>query len=386
MKRNIVINVLAPDKDTHRKVVDSIRLYQAACRKAYSVCATVEMAGAEINTVDKEGNPKISVKPLNDRSKQIIELAIGMSGKKGHFYELRPWLQELHPSWMYLVPEAIQRNIVSKRWRAKDPEFPEAKRGYLTLNGAREFARFTRIGIYFKNTAQKIGERSITLKWDYDIGEVTFKIYDMDPSRWYIWKNVCSGAEGWSNDTMYLQEKDGKLRIVAGYTCPDKEQVLDQSKPLYVEFGTDPKLYITMRSDKIYDGDVLSVIGALEWAKEIEAISSKFSLRKDSYGSLNKKWGGRRGWRAVIKKINRLTDRRTNGVMNHNHLWTRRIANAAVRYGAGRIIVLNMPEKSMFGIPWAWHNFRTMLEYKVGEIGGKVEYAEVPKLSEALAA
>lgn len=379
MKRSIVINVLPENLNVRRKIIDSIRLYRAAARKAFAACAMAEMAGAEI--IERDGDLKII--PHTDGAKTILKSAFGVDGK-AHLYELRLWLRELHPTWMSIVPESLHRDIVSPRWRAKDPEFPKATRGYLTLNGVRGMAQFNKTGIYFKNTIPRIAERTVTLRWDYDIGDVVLKIIDMDPSRWHVWKNIVDKTEGWKLGGTYLKERDGKLILIIGYECPDKEQSLDSGRVLCVEFTDNPELFITTHTeDKKFSGDAISVSGAMAWAKEIESIRGAYLQRLASYGSPRKRWGSKRLRAGVCARLERLTARRANGEKSHNHLWTRRIVENAIRCKTGRVVVVNTPEREMFGIFWGWYQFKQMLKYKIEEVGGKIEFVELKEAKTA---
>jgi hypothetical protein len=375
MKRNVVIDVFVAD-ELKKPVLQQIRLYRATCRKAYSACAMAEMAGAEI-TVDKEAQD-VKIIPNGDQAKSILESAFGVTGK-AHLYQLRKWLLELHPTWLSIVPESIFRDIVGPRWRSKDPEFPKATRGYLTLAGAREMAQFNRVGIAFKNTVPTLNERSFTCKWDFELGPVEFKIGKLDGSRWYTWRMIQSGAEGWKLGAIYVGERDGKLRAVIGYTCPDKEKAVDEEKEMRVEFGPTPENGILCSvDDSRFSGEVISVCAAMAWLKELEAIRADYLRRLGSYH----KRRSRRQWNAVKEKLNRLADRRSNGEESHNHLWTRRIVEHAIRCSAGRIVVVDQPEKEWFGQFWGWYQFKQMLKYKIGEVGGKAVWVDTEKKSE----
>jgi hypothetical protein len=390
VKRNVVLDIMVDD-NLRQPVIQQIRLYRAACRKAFAACAMAEMAGAEIITDTENGDIKI-VPGKADESKKILEAAFGVTGK-AHLYQLRKWLLELHPSWLSIVPESIFRDIVSPRWRAKDPEFPKATRGYLTLNGAREMSQFNHIGIAVKNTIPKLNERSFTIKWDYEIGPVEFRLGKLDASRWHTWRMIQSGCEGWKLGTIYVGERDGKLRAVIGYTCPDKEKKVDPAKEMRVEFGTSEENAIVCSGDGRFTGEVINVAAAVAWLKELEAIRADYLRRLGSHHKWEWLKAGEnkhnqypsRKWTAIKEKLNRLADRRKNGERTYNHLWTKRIVDHAIRLGAGKLVVVDIPDKEFFGQFWGWYQFKQQLKYKIEEVGGTVSFIDT-KAVEAKAA
>jgi len=376
MHRSVKIDIAVKDFLLQRKIIESIRLYRAACRKAFSICAMAEMAGAEIIEDPEKG---IVCMPKQNAAKEILEQAFDIHGKKAHLYELRLWLRELHPSWLSIVPEAIHIDV-SSRWRAKDVEFPKATRGYLVLNGARSMARFEHIGITIKNTVPTLAGRTVSFKWDEDIGKVELNLAKLDGSRFFIWRMIESKAAGWKLGTLYLNEKDNNLFITMSYTCPDLKKELDKRKNMLVEFSESQENYITAHSpDEAFSGDVINVTGAVAWLKEMECIYGNYKARLRTYGSVNKKWGGKTGYRAVVERMNRYTERRKNGEQYHNHLWTRRITEHCRRKEAGNVIVVNCPSAEMFGLPWGWYQFQQFLKYKIEEIGGVVKFETIEK-------
>jgi len=363
VKRSVKIDVIPPD-NKRREVINSIRLYRAACRKAYTACSNAEMAGAEIIM----GDDDIQIKPNSENAKQILELAFGVTGK-AHLYQLRVWIRDLHPTWMSIVPESIHRDIVSPRWRAKDPEFPKATRGYLTLNGARAHASFMRVGIYFKNTVPKISadKRCVSLKWDYDIGEVDFRIPKLDGSRYGIWKNLCEEREGWKPGGMFLSEKDNKIFLVLSFECPDPVSEIDVERVLSVTINEgEPENYITASCEnKRFSAEKISVLDATTWLSSLDIVRQKYEKQ------LAATCRHKQSKRAVIKKMENLSSKRTNGQKTFNHIWTRRIVSHAVRTKCGTIIVSGLPERELCRHPWGWYQFKEMLKYKITELGGK---------------
>ena len=96
----------------------------------------------------------ISLKPDNDRAKLLLALALGSArtekGEKvkgegtpykvsigsGLGYEMREWfLKHLWPTAMSFVWDSVRRDVQTV-WTSKDPEHPQASRGWLVMQGA----------------------------------------------------------------------------------------------------------------------------------------------------------------------------------------------------------------------------------------------------------
>jgi hypothetical protein len=61
LSKNLKLDVYVKDKNVKWLVIESIKKYRAACRKAYSVCAMAEMAGASFEIDDKDYNFKVLI-------------------------------------------------------------------------------------------------------------------------------------------------------------------------------------------------------------------------------------------------------------------------------------------------------------------------------------
>lgn len=363
LKRSTRFDVMVSEEN-RKKIIESIRLYRAACRKAFSACAVAEMAGASI-IEDKNG---ITIKPNSSSSKKILEETFDIHGKKAHLYELRTWIRSLHPSWLSIVPEAIHRTV-SSRWRSPDPEFPKAKKGWLVLNGARKFGGFMHAGIEIKNTIPKLENRHIAFKWDSEIGEVQFKLARLDGSRHSIWRNLRDHTEGWKLGTMFLNERDGKIFITTSYTCPSKEIELDSDKTLEIVFSEDPSNFITMKGSGNLQGDCISAEETIGLLHQLKIKAGKWEARRRAIGNPRRAWGDKKAWKATQKVVGNVSNNRKNVEKDRNHLWTRRIVERAKSWSCGRIVLGNVPD-TLFGEPWGWYQFKSFLEYKITEIGG----------------
>ncbi len=379
IKRNVKIDVNI-DRDIHRKLINQIHMYRAACRKAYSACAMAEMAGADIEIHPEKG---LRVMPKSKEAKGILEAAFGNPGKS-LFYEIRQWARSLCPSWKGIMGESIQYNVVSKKWKAPDPEFPKVKNGFMVLNGSRNFARFNRIGIPIKNTEVKFGDRSIVMKWDFDLGPVEFRVAKMDGSRIFKFRNIQSGE--WKLGTVYINiDDDGKVFLLVSYSAPNEVESLDPEKTMTISFGDESGMFINCSGAKSFESDVISVFEAVNGLASMRKIGEKYESCKASAGNPRRAWGSKTIYSGVQKKINKLSKRRSNYVKDRNHLWSRRITDDASRWKCGKVVVINIPSKELFGHPWQWFQFSQFLSYKLGEIGSSVEFVTVEKEEEQAA-
>lgn len=391
--RNVMLDAYVADRDVRDKVLWHIRLFRFVCRKVYSACAVAEMAGA---TFQENKKGYVEVVPNSKEVDQMIrDVFKGDNGKsKKPFYGIRQFARSFCETWMGIVGEAIQYNIVAPKWTSRDPEFPKARNGFMVTNGARPFARFQRIGIPIKNTSVKIGDRSLTMKWDFELGPVEFKIGKMDGSRHFKWKNIESG--NWKIGFVYIKEVDDrdentgkkrgrKISLLVSYTAPKEEFDIDPEKTMTVSFGDAPEMFINCSGQKSFEGDYISVLEAVNGVSSLRKIGEKYEACRASAGNPRRVWGSKKIYKGVQKKISNLTKRRSNYVKDRNHLWTRRIVSNSLRWQCGKVVVVNCPKEELFGQPWGWFMFKSFLEYKLKEIGAKVEFVEI-KMEEDQAA
>lgn len=387
IRRNVKLDAYVVDKDVRKKVLWHIWLYRAVCRKIYSACAIAEMAGATFE-LNKKGY--MEVVPHSKDVDQMIRKVFGGSAGKGKkpFYGIRNYARSFCESWKAIIGESIQHNIVSTKWTSPDPEFPKAKTGFLVLNGPRAFAKFMRIGIPMKNTEVKIGNRSLTMKWDFKLGPVEFKIGKMDGPTQFKWKNIESG--NWKLGCVYIKELDDrdentgkkrgrKISLLVSYTAPKRDFDINPEKTMTVSFGDDPEMFINCAGQEKFEGSVISVVEALSQLDSMDIIAEKYRLQKASAGNPRRVWGSKTAYFGIQKKVSNLTRRRSNFSKDRNHLWTRNIANNALRWNCGDVVVINCPKEEMFGHPWGWFMFKKFLEYKLDEIGAKVRFVEIEK-------
>ena len=380
MIRSTNFDLFLADRDLHRKIVDSIRLYRAVCRQAFSVCAMAEISGATIE-YDEKG---IRVKSNSEAASRVLADTFGKEGK-AHLYQLRDFVRtDLAPTWLSYVWDSLRADV-SSRWRAKDPEITKATKGFLVLQGARALNRFMRIGIGMPHlTAHpKIEKHEVTVKWDHIIGPVIFRFGKLDGGRYHILKGIRDNLPGWKLGTIYLNEHEGKLRLTMSYECPDLEKSVDPVNVMEITFTDVPSQYITVKGPGNLEGDYVSAEEAMGLLQQLNIKRERWEGRRTAVGNPRKAWGSKTMWDATQKVISNVTEHRSNAVKTRNHLWTRRIIEDAKRWQCGTIVVNNMPERAMFGEPWNWSQFQQFLDYKIKEVGGTAVYKPKEELKAA---
>ena len=363
MNRSTTFDLILPDefKDKYQKIINSIRENRAIHRQVYSAYAMNEMSLQKI--IEKDGKRIVVPGEKHFPFTWIMN--------KGEINRLLR--KEFSTTFLSFVLDSISREVEA-RWKAKDPKVP-ATRGYLCLQGARDIAFFNHIGIACPQaTARpKLFEHKISIKWDHEIGEITFGIGKLDGARYGIWKSLRDSADDWSIGTVYINERDGRLLLGVSYTCPDRAKELDVDKKMYVEFSDNFDNYILCYTDDKWEGRPISARGAIEYLFEMEQIYKKYALQLAAYDRrLEKKHRG-----TIRERIHRYTVRREGGVKDHNHIWTRRITEFAQQKCAGEIIVINLPVETLADYPWRWYQFKTFLSYKIKEIGGNVKFVDI---------
>lgn len=351
----------------------SIKLYRSVGRKIFTGAILARMAGAEIKS-EKED---IKISPNTSASNDILNLSFNGNFKKGPLYGIKPYIKELAPTWLSFVSDSVRRDI-DNALKRKDPEFPKASRDWLTLNGARGIGWFKNLGIAFPiaTARPKLYNNKISLKWDHNIGEIEFTVPKLDRGRYLIWKSIRD--KEYKLGTLFLNEKDNKLRAVISYEMPDKKvSAPDKNKVLIIEFKNDPEEFITMSVDnrgKVHNNvDKISIIEAINWAQELKIQQNRFLSHRRSVGSPRFPWGSRKISKGIKKRQNNITARTENGKKYRNHLWTRRIAQRAEKFNVGSVILIEPPENTLFEAtenetPWQMYQFKQFLKYKLDEI------------------
>lgn len=368
------IDLIVPE-DQRQPVRDWIDRYRRACEHMFAVLLLAQRAGA---TIVEDGERGVRVVPNGKAAKAILEKALGKVGK-ALAYELRDYfLQELCPGALSFVWDSARRDVEAA-WRAPDPQFPKARRGFLCLQGAREGTRFARraIGFPVATARPQLHGHELTLKWDHNIGPVTFGLGRLDPGRFWIWRNLRDHTEGWDLGTIYLGKRDdGQVRAKFPYTRPARLAAVDPSRVLTVRFGEpDSDAWITLSGpDGEQTYDTISGVEVVAWLRQMYSRRKALEARRGACGSPRQPWGDRRTWLAAQQVLSRLTLHRENGVHHRNQCWTRRIIERSVAWRCGTIVVGDVPSETLAGLPWNWTDWKFCLAYKGKDRGITVSW------------
>lgn len=352
--RAFTVEVFPVDSGKRMEVVNAIRHYRAVCRKVFGVLVAVEAAGSDFSEIDGT----FRVIPNTVRGKMILENALGKSGK-AHLYETRDWvLRELAPTWRSFVFDCLRRDISSK-WRARDPEYPEARRSYLTLNGARKIAEFNHSPLPIlhsetHNAAVNFDGHKVILEWDKKMGAIPFQVAHLEPARWWYWRNLA--GHKWRFGTALLNERDSNLKLTIPYYHPIEDAIpLDARRRFIVKVGGFADHYFTGT------GLDISILSVLRWLDRLSAQQRDCRRRRTSVSR-----GRTLNFEARLAK--RLSAARENGSRTWNHTWAKMIVSACRAQNAGSLELGTLPP-DLHGHPWWWSQFRSILRYKCEAAG-----------------
>lgn len=350
-------------------VLRSIRQYRAVARKACAALACCEQAGADIVATDEN----VRVIPNAEAAREIARRAFAETTDKGGAeYSVYAFAAQEYPSAMSFVWSQMAREVKTV-WRAKDPQYGKADRRYLVVNGARHAATFNQRGIPLKQPDSKleIDQHKIVCRWDRELGFAEFKFRKLDGGRWAQLCRIASGEDGWKLGTCYLNERDGKLRIVVTYSYQIDPTKPDRSVALRVEFGVDPASFLRIAGNG--RSDTVSAIDAIGSMADLQRRKLRMENRREACGSKVREWGDRKSWKRAQAVIEKLTEHRSNSAKTHNHAWTRRIVQRAISWGCGTIQIPKAKPDDLFGHPWQWAQFEQFLKYKAAEAGIEIE-------------
>jgi len=348
----------------HQPILDSIRRYRMGCRQLFGILGCAMAAGASI--ID---NKSLSLKPNTSAAQLLLRQVFGLAEDdqaKVLVYPARRWfLQQLCPSCLSFVWDSARRQVVT-RWRARDPEFTKAQRGWLILQGARGVGEFRHTGIEMPQaTARpKLLKREVKLKWDRVISDVTLYLESFDPGRWWTWSKILDGT--WSAGTVTLNERDGKLRLTVSYDQPVDDAKLDPERTLTVVVAND-NLILSGPSGETVSIGLANAIGRL---KQLRAQSELWDRRKRCAGNPKRPWGDKKSWRQTVKHLNGITLNRRRFQEDCNHAWSRRVASNAIRWRCGNIVFTVPDSAKLMNEPWQWADFATKIAYKISDRGG----------------
>jgi len=393
--RAVRIDLRPPDDAVYRAVLNSVRAYRAALRHGFALLAQAHLAGAEVVwTPDGE----CRVRAGTAAARVIGGLATGQAtvlrepraadhkrGDGGTYtvklgngavYELRAELRRQLPAAMAFVLDSARRDIAAA-WQAPDPEFPRWTRGGLVLQGSRGPALFRNrgVGMPAATARPRLGKRSLTLAWDHDIGPVEFGLGELDGGRLRVWQALRDGE--WRLGTVYLSERDGKLFAVLSHDRPAAAAGTDPSRVARLVFPADDPdtLFRLAGPDGAATYDSVSAAGVAAFLRESAARRRELEARRGANGQPRRPWGFRKGWEDAQRTLDRHTLIRARVVADHNHAWSRRVADRAANWRCGVVTMGPTPAAgspavgAIGGLPWNWTEFRACLRYKLEERG-----------------
>lgn len=380
MKGSLNLDVFVQDKGLKKRIRNSVRLYRYVASKVFSALAMSWFAGSVVET---KGSGDLVVSPRTREGHEILQRAMG-NYRKAMAYPCRKWvLDELAPTWHSFVWDSVRRDV-SSRWNAKDPEFTSVTRGWLVLQGARSIARFSHLGIGIPKGKgrRKFEGRTFTVMWDREIGEVTFKLARLDAGRFFAWRKVSSGE--WEPGTIYLNERDGDLRITITYDRPDEKADLDPDAVMEVFLPDESSCDIRIKTGG--DPVILSTEAAAMHLARLRKQMQRREAEKAAAGSPVREWGSRKIFKAVQERLHRITVRRSRLCSDWNHQWSRRIEREATRARCGKV-VLKGPSKeggvgkskrrdvtsTVGGESWPWEEFVKDCSYKLARRGATLD-------------
>lgn len=389
--RSLTVDVFAPDEQ-RQSVLNDIRRYRACCRQCYAVLLLSQTAGGRIEEQDES----LRVVPDSNRAKVVALAALqradlergervkgegqafSVRGGTALAYELREYvLRELWPDVLSFVWDSIRRDVTTV-WTSKDPEHTRANRGWLALQGARGLAQFNYRGIGFPRATgrPKLDGHALRLKWSHERGEVEFSLPKLDGGRYHVWRSLRDGDEGWALGTLWLNEREGRLRATISYSRPACAANVETGRVCRVSIREPGEQFIAIAGpDGAATYDTISGVEAVDWLRQMTARKVELERRKAACGNPRRPWGHRRGWLAAQDVLSRLTLQRERGVADRNHAWSRRVVTRALSWRCGTIRVEGMPGTSeLSGYPWKWQQWKEFLAYKAGEPGIEVEY------------
>lgn len=384
---DVVPAVAVEERDAaYRRLRDDLKLYRHLCRKYYGVYMFAAAAGAKVSEHEKKG---LQIKDDSAETKKILADAFEMRKEDGEFFKAKGYefYKDLRSQTKdtYLAEFACYViQTIGSTWKAKDPEFTRAGRGWLNLQSARDPARFNHVPLPIHPKRVSLSDNARTISLHYrTAGPTLFRLVKMDGGRWHTWKQIATGE--WPAKTAYLHERDGRFFIRVSYQRTVEKVELDKARSLSVEFTENEKEFCVcwlhegkktatddMRNEKF------SATAALAELDRIFASSAWADECRKACG--NRRHGNAKALRKEKEIQERLTARRTGLVKNWNHCWSKRIVETAVRFRAGKILVVGLPSKILFGRPWNWGQFEIGIKYKSELRGIEVEKKELEKV------
>jgi len=346
------------------EIHNAFLVYRTVARKAAAILDMAEIAGAN---VDHKGD-EWKVIPKYDDRWEILKATFGKDTKG--LGPIRPLIKaELDDKLSSEFVDGILREL-DARWKAKDAEFPKARRNFLVLNGRRLPPRFQFVQLPIRVRQMEIDENGhgITIRYKPDGGRMRLKIGTVDRFRWERWKDAID-TPSVLRDSRLKIDKDGKMWLLACIQvgcrtkriCPGRKLIVTYGEwvsPAAKKMPPSPALLLTVE-DKSGSETIngLFTAGATDGLLANKVRSQRSKVMCSSAHLAPSILEGFRRRQANI------TAQRSNFTHTWNHVWSKRIVRCAIQNEC-ETIEFDLPEK-LDGEPWPWAEFKLMTTHKL---------------------
>lgn len=347
-----------------------VNLAQTVARKLF---ARLELLAIDAATPDASGGVKPGKRADLFSYAEMMELAKQMAG------------HELPTATLDLIVHYVQG-----QWTAKDAE-TKCSRGYLAMNSRRRRPLFRYMPLPLRvcqsdrllfEVSPGCHEFVIRMAKDAEAGErksLTLKIGTTDPQSWRLWKGMVE--QRWRIcDSAKLRMRAGprgdRLELIVAYRVSTKKATVDPARVLELAWDNKPESLwrATLREGHTRTFD--SRLSHTEAAGELPRILSRLAMAQEAIEKRIEMASAGSSFKAkdwLREHQGRFTAARDSVLKHYNHVWTKKVAELAIKWLCGSVLVVGIPER-LLGHTWQWANFRFDLEYKAREIGVTVKY------------
>jgi hypothetical protein len=286
------------------------------------------------------------------------------------------FLRDQGSEWFAMHMSALT-NIVKDVFEAKDPE-KNARRTFLTLNGARRFPAFARLGIRVHKKYTAYRDRALEIRLWPDADPIVMDVGRLDANTWYWWRMARDEPERRGELTINLNRKG---RVVV--SLPVRRDVavapLDPQTVASVVIAEDQpqnvlEVNITEGRRRWHQGIPPLIVDALAAQEELRAARGRenrlarlhASARSTKHGKAAKHWG-------QARQRNSAASQRTR--RKWAHTLARRIVDWCAQQRIGTLIAPKEWPETLDGISFPWSSLCTQVRGK--PTGLLVEKAEL---------
>jgi hypothetical protein len=370
--------IIEAERALKRRVITSIDDHRKVCKKVSAIYGQALLSGATIRHVSNGDDTNIVLVPNKEATSDTLKSLFG--GKSGMtMYELRSVvLEDLYAGNAKSLLFDDVREKVTKAYKSGDPVY-NAKRNFLHLQAVRKEPRMERVPItmfaaHLKKKA--FVKRTLTLSWRKDVGEVAFKIGNLDGMRNAVWRKI---KEGWNQENpeykflsvdINYKRKDSKpdqLCLRIAYER-NKKDTTERPNTLRIDINnkleTNKQYLISakteMKGEKKIKPLLIDQEAVLAWLAQHQQRSKALDKRVSACGSKTRPWGHRRAWLRHQAVRDRNTLNRERVIEDYNKAWVRRLVDWAVKEDCGTIVI-NKAERTIGQYDWNWSNMLNRL-------------------------